>query len=494
MRNIPLHGQPKRKPHEARPGKPAAGPAPWSTSAPAPARSLVRRLLILLASLGVGLALAGAVIAALPTRYVAETRILQTDASDLQNAAANRSPGLADQVIGELHLDRDADFIKAPWQPPQAVLGAIAWAERQTGRKMLFLPDSAPQNAGDGSTLVDRFWDRIEIGHLGRSSRVLTVRAWSGDPQQAAAIANLLGRLVIGNGTLIAQALPPTESGYPPVETILIAGAAAGVLLGLAGIVLVDSKPRQFSRAEEIESASGLPVLAVVPQLDDGGAAIANVLRDPGSPYADSLRKLYEKLHSQRGAPAPKVIAISSALPGEGRSTLAASLGRLLASEGGRVLLIDCDWRHPELHTLFRLSNDTGLTSLLIDPHIALDDVIHTDALSGLDIITAGRRNRQAVHKLISEPMEKILATLATGYDLVLLDMPPVLAADESLLLSGLVDKLIFAVRWHHTLRSRATEGMDKILAARGDVLGVVFTRVDLPRYRKAELSLATTK
>ncbi len=276
--------------------------------------------------------------------------------------------------------------------------------------------------------------------------------------------------------------------------TILGAGAVAGVLVGLLAIVLVDSKPRQFSRAEEVESASGLPVLAVVPQIADGAAAIANVLRDPGSAYAESLRKLYGKLHSQRWTQAPKVIAISSAMPGEGRSTLAASLGRLLASEGGRVLLVDCDWRHPELHTLFRLSNDTGLTSLLLDPHIAIDDVIHTDALSGLDIITAGRRNRQAVHKLISDPMKQILATLATGYDLVLLDTPPVLAADESLLLSGLVDKLIFAVRWRHTLRSRATDAMDKILAARGDVLGVVFTRVDLPRYRKNELGPATTK
>jgi capsular exopolysaccharide synthesis family protein len=235
-------------------------------------------------------------------------------------------------------------------------------------------------------------------------------------------------------------------------------------------------------------------VLAVVPQIEDGGAALANVLRDPGSPYAESLRRLYDKLLSQRRSQAPKVVAISSALPGEGRSTLAASLGRLLASEGGRVLLVDCDWRHPELHSLFRLSNETGLTSLLLDPHIAIDDVIHTDALSGLDIITAGRRNRQAMHKLISEPMKKILATLASGYDLVLLDMPPVLAADEALLLSGLVDKLLFAVRWRHTLRSRATDAMDKILAARGDVLGVVFTRVDLPRYRKHNLSLSTTK
>ncbi len=502
MRHIPLHAQPDRKAPGSQAGKRSAGAprempqgphqgAPWSAQGPVPTSGTFgRRLLVLGACLAIGLALAGGVIAALPSLYSAEARILLPPDSGDPQGAIERSPALAEQVIAELHLDHDPDFTKEPWQPPAALTGARDWIEEQTGWKMPFLTRAqAPQGS-----LVDRFWDHIEIIHRGRTSRVMEIRAWSGDPRQAADIANTLGRLGHGSGTLIAPALPPANSSYPPVLAILGGGAVGGILLGLLGIVLVDSKPRLFVRAEDVESASGLPVLAVVPQIADGGAAIASVLREPGSTYAESLRKLHEKLQSQRWTQAPKIIAISSAVPGEGRSTLAASLGRLLASEGGRVLLIDCDWRHPELHSLFRLSNETGLTSLLLDPHIALDDVIHTDALSGLDIITAGRRNRQAVHKLISEPMKKILATLATGYDLVLLDMPPVLAADESLLLSGLVDKVVFAVRWRHTQRSRATEAMDKILTARGDVLGVVLTRVDLPRYRKHQLSLNTTK
>ena len=447
-------------------------------------------MLALLICLAAGLVLAGGVIAVLPTLYVAETRILVPPDGTDAVAAINRSPALAEQVIAELHLDHDADLTQEPWHPPAALDPARAWIETHTGWK-LPLPSSAPAPQG---SLVDRFWDQVEIIHRGRSSRMVEIRVSASDPRQAAAIANSLGRLALSTGTIITPALPPGGAAYPPVSAILMAGAAAGVLFGLAGIVLFDSKPRRFDRTEELESASGLPVLAVVPELEDGGGAIANVLRDPGSPFADSLRRLYGKLHSQRWNQAPKVIAVSSAMPGEGRSTLAAALGRLLASEGGRVLLVDCDWRHPELHTLFRLNNETGLTSLLLDPHIALDDVIHTDALSGLDIITAGRRNRQAVHKLISEPMRKILSALGAGYDLVLLDMPPVLAADETLLLSGLVDKLIFTVRWRHTPRGKATDAMDKILAARGDVLGVVLTRVDLQRYEKDKLSLNTAK
>lgn len=479
MRNIPLNASQRRTAHEKRATKNPAGAA-WSAQGAAPAKpSYGRKMLVLLACLAGGLMLAGVVLMALPTLYVAQTSILLPEADSMQNELGSRSPSQAEQVIAELHLDRDPEFSKPDWEPPAPLKDAQAWIERQTGWK---IPALARASHGD---LTDRFWDHIEIDRRGRSSRVVEVRASSGDPQQAAAIANSLARLRQGAGTIIAPALPPAEPASPPAAIILVIGAVAGTLVGLLGIIIADAKPRQFSRADEVESASGLPVIAAVPQLDDGETAIAHVLRDPISPYAESLRKLYEKLHSERWSQTPKVIAISSALPGEGRSTLAASLGRLLASEGGRVLLVDCDWRHPELHSLFRLNNETGLTSLLVDPHIAIDDVIHTDALSGLDIITAGRRNKQALHKLISEPMKKVLATLGTGYDLVLLDMPPVLAADEALLLSGIVDKLIFAVRWRHTLRRRATEAMDKILAARGDVVGVVFTRVDLGRYRK---------
>jgi capsular exopolysaccharide synthesis family protein len=440
---------------------------------------IARRLGLLAGFSAAGVLLAGALLSTMPVLYEAESRVLLSEAVDPQNEVIARSPRLALQLVLALHLDRDADFNPPSWPLPLAVLQARSWAETITGWHFAALSSGKPID------LAARFWQRVDVDYLGRSSRVMEIHARSNDPQVAASMANSLARATQG-GTLIAPAAPPTASSSPPSLMILLAGGALGLAFGAIGLALFTVNPRQFTRAEDVETVSGLPVIAVVPELEDGDGALAHVLRDPGSSYAISLRKLYEKLHSERWTEAPKVIAISSALPGEGRSTLAASLGRLLASEGGRVLLVDCDWRQPRLHKMFRLGNETGLTALLVDPHVALDDVIHTDALSGLDIITAGRRNRAAVHKLISEPMRKILTSLASGYDLVLLDMPPVLAADETLLLSCLVDKLIFAIRWRHTLQKKAIDAMEKILAARGDLVGVVFTRVDLDRYRKS--------
>jgi len=477
---------PRRVARDQRSAKSQIGTS-WAARRPVPSRPLGWRFILLFGCIAAGLLLAGALLTILPTLYEAESRVLLSDAADPQNEVIRRSPEIALKVVFDLHLDRDPDFNSPAWQPPVELLQVRSWIEDRTG---LELP---PLTSGKHTDLAARFWERVDVEYLGRSSRVLEIHARSNEPQMAASMANALARSTQG-GTLIAPAAAPASPSSPPSMTILAVGGALGLGFGLIGLTLFGIDPRQFSRAEDVETASGLPVIAAVPELDDAAGALGQVLRDPGSPYAESLRKLYRKLHSERWTQAPKVIAISSALPGEGRSTLAASLGRLLASEGGRILLVDCDWRHPELHKMFRLANDTGLTSLLVDPHIALDDVIHTDALSGLDIITSGRRNRAAVHKLISEPMRRVLASLAAGYDLVLLDMPPVLAAEETLLLSCIVDKLIFAIRWRHTLQRRATDAMEKILGARGDVVGVVFTRVDLERYRRSQVSLATTK
>ena len=107
------------------------------------------------------------------------------------------------------------------------------------------------------------------------------------------------------------------------------------------------------------------------------------VLRQPTSAYSEALRRLHIGVELSEAVASPKTILFSSATPSEGKSVMVASLGRLLASNGKRVLLIDCDWRSPRLHQIFRCGNRDGLASLLIDKDVQLDQAIHHDALSG---------------------------------------------------------------------------------------------------------------
>lgn len=270
----------------------------------------------------------------------------------------------------------------------------------------------------------------------------------------------------------------PGLADAPPDLLMLMTGGMFGGLAGLALFAgLRPRSARRFQREEEIEAATDLPVLARLPELA-GGDALDAPLRNLSSAYANGLRALHAKLRATSPPDTPLTVAIASAEAGEGRSTLAAGLGRLLASEGHRVLLIDCDWRHPDQHHLFRVPHDGGLTRLLENRSHLLDEVIHTDPLSGLDFVTTGRDGRLGARMLLSDPMQQTLAACTRYYELVILDLPPVLAAGEVLLLSRLVDRILFVVRWNHITRSRAMAALTRLRKARGRVAGIALTRV----------------
>jgi len=413
-------------------------------------------------------AVAFALISLQPPRYGAEARLLTSSSTP----PALETGDTARKVMAELRIAGQPGFElipPAPWWKNYWVETADVWIAEHTGLSPLsWLPPPDP-------AIEARFWSHVTLRQHGK---VLIIRVTTGDPVQAADIANALSRRSPPGASLLSPAAAPASPDLPLPPDLLVWVAAAGILAGAIAAWSIGNGQRGFDRAAELEAAAGIPVTARIPKLEDGRAAIVHVLREPASDYTEALRRLPAALQPE-GRPAPHAIGIASALPGEGRSTLAASLGRLLAGEGRRVLLIDCDWRHPDLHNLFRLNNDTGLTALLVDKRVAFDDIIQTDALSGLDIITAGRRNKKAFRVLLSERMRGLLAELADSYDLILLDMPPVLAADEVLLLSRLVDRVLFLVRWSHTRRQQALAAIERILGTEGEIGGIALTRID---------------
>ena len=433
------------------------------------ARKRLGRLLLTLALwVGVGLALANAAAALLPPRYTAEARILLPPAAlNSDPLALIETPPVAKAVIADLSLADHPDSLPQEWWRPEPLAPALRWVDRN-----LFKLPAAP------ASLEDRLWRNVELTRFGPASRVLEIAVTLSDPALAAAAANAIVKYQMTGGAPLSAALMPGQPSFPPRTLMLGAGALIGLCFGL--LRRNSGGAKNFRRADDIELDTGLPVLAQIPRLADGKTALAHVLREPMSPYTESLRRFYSRLQSSDWSEIPKTVAISSAMPGEGRSVLAASLGRLLAGDGRRVLLVDCDWRHPDLHRLFRLSNDLGLTNLLVDKRVALDALIQTDALSGLDIITSGRRSKTAQRAMLSPKMREVLDALAENYDLVLLDFPPVQSTQDALLLSRQVDRVVQIVRWRHTKRRTALDSIEQILSADGQVTGIVFTQTDL--------------
>ncbi len=287
------------------------------------------------------------------------------------------------------------------------------------------------------------------------------------------------------NAKLVSPAAPAEAPSYPPKSLITMLGVAGGLMVGAAIALMREKGDHTFRRAEQIEAITGLPVIAMVPQLGRRTPPAMQPLRQPTSAYSEALRRLHIGVELSELAVVPRTILFSSATPSEGKSVMVASLGRLLASNGKRVLLIDCDWRNPSLHQIFHCSNREGLVSLLTDKPANLDEVIHHDVMSGLDVMPAGQWSPRSAHLLSSDRMHQLLNAVAEHYEFVLIDTSPALVTADVLALARHVEKVVFVVRWGHTRQESALEALRQIIDAQGDVAGVVLSRVVSKQYRQ---------
>jgi len=284
---------------------------------------------------------------------------------------------------------------------------------------------------------------------------------------------------------MISSAAPPEHASFPPRTLMVLLGTFGGLIAGCGLAFLRDGSDMTFRRGEQIEEALGVPVVAMVPTLKGELPPVVHVLRKPISPFSDALRKIYIGLQLSDSRQSPKTVLFSSATPAEGKSSTAAALSRLLAQNGKRVLLIDCDWRSPTLDQLFRCPNKDGLAALLTQEDVRLSDTIYVDPLSGLNVLVAGKWNPATMHVLTSERMRFLLHNFAKNYDLVILDGAPVHVGSEVLALSQMVDKVLFFVRWGHTRRDTVRDALRQIADAQSDLAGVVLSRVDPQGYRE---------
>jgi polysaccharide biosynthesis transport protein len=291
--------------------------------------------------------------------------------------------------------------------------------------------------------------------------------------------------ILTANAKLVSPASPAQAPTYPPKALLALLGVAGGMMVGVTIALLREGGDHTFRRADQIEALTGLPVMAMVPQVAGRQQPAMQVLRQPTSAYSEALRRLHIGVELSETANSPKTILISSATPAEGKSVMVASLGRLLASNGKRVLLIDCDWRSPRLHQIFRCSNRDGLASLLVDKASDLENTIHHDALSGVDVMPSGPWSPRSAHLLSSDRMRHLLEALEQHYEFIILDTPPALVTADVLALSRLVEKVVFVVRWGHTRQEAVLEALKQIVDAQGDVAGVVMSRVVSKQYRQ---------
>jgi len=203
----------------------------------------------------------------------------------------------------------------------------------------------------------------------------------------------------------------------------------------------------------------------------------------PRSPLSESFRMLQANLRFLQVDRPLQAIAVASSVPGEGKSTLAANLGLALAEVGYRALLVDADLRKPGQHGIWEYANAVGLSNLLVG-ETTLEQACHPVA-EGLDLLTSGPVPPNPVALLDSQRMVTLLQQWRQAYDYVVLDVPPMQAATDAIILGKLTDGTLMVVRPGVAERDAVEASRDMLERLQQPVLGMVVNGVN-PRNERS--------
>jgi succinoglycan biosynthesis transport protein ExoP len=284
----------------------------------------------------------------------------------------------------------------------------------------------------------------------------------------------------------ISTAAVPTVPRYPRTRPLLALGTIFGGLIGVAGAFLYELLDQRLRSVGQVEGATGLRVLGLLPSLR--GRAWArpeeHVLRRPRSMFNEALRTTWTALSLSDGRPTGKVVVITSSVPDEGKTAFGLALARSLAIDGRRILLIDGDLRRPGVARAFGATEEGRLGDLLAG-RAELQDAIQTDRLSGAHYIAAEGSNSHPQDLLASRNWAPILSQARALYDVVLVDTPPILVAPDAALVAQCADRCLFFIRWGSTSREHVASALNRLALYKIRISGVVMSHVNMRRHAR---------
>lgn len=286
---------------------------------------------------------------------------------------------------------------------------------------------------------------------------------------------------------VVSPAKIPTGPSYPKPSLNLALGLVLAFGAGVAAIVLAEILMAGLFTEDEVERRLGLPYLGAVPTLsttvDDvktlkGMTPADYLLAKPLSSFAESLRKLRASiLFSKVGEPV-KVIAVTSSLPGEGKTTTTFSLARTLATSGAKVVVVDCDLRQGAISQFLKEPASIGLLEVL-NGVAPLEQAVINDE-SGAHILPLAKSAYTPRDVLGSSAMHKLLQDLRDRYEIVLLDTAPLLAIADTRILAPHADAVVMLVRWKRTPVKAVQSALALLQGTRAFIAGVALTQMDL--------------
>jgi polysaccharide biosynthesis transport protein len=315
---------------------------------------------------------------------------------------------------------------------------------------------------------------------------------------------SVAGELPSSNVTIVDRAEIPRVPAKPNKRLTLMLGAFVGLFGGLGLALLLEHLDNTLNTQEEAESFLWLPCLSVVPDVFTLPRSLAH---PPSSPVRKLVQgdvklclptrnlapndqrhlmisEVYHKLRMDillaRSDEPPKTLLFTSSAAGEGKTITATNTAITFARMGSRVLLLDADLRHPSCLSALRMTEgDVGLSDYLANL-VGLDQVIKATPIANLSVVGAGSLPPSPTELLGSKKMAETLGYLKQRYDYIFIDSPPVIHLSDAVVLSTIVDGLIFVVQGQLTPKPIVKEALAQLGDRHSKILGLVLNRVDM--------------
>ncbi|KPJ54334.1 hypothetical protein AMJ39_00920 [candidate division TA06 bacterium DG_24] len=296
----------------------------------------------------------------------------------------------------------------------------------------------------------------------------------------------------IGNVRIIDEAARPTAPIRPRTRLNLILAALMGGVLGLGAAFVLEHLDVSVKSMAEVDRYLKLPILGSIPEIerqrrdgneDRGSLTVGGmderfiVHQGSKSPVSEAYRSLRTSLQFVNLDAPPRSLLVTSALPREGKSTIATNLGVAIAISGRKVILVESDLRRPVLHETFGVEKIPGITDVLLG-EVDVSTAARPTGVENLYVLTSGSIPPNPSELLGSEKMRQLLEKLKQEFDAVILDSPPVLAVTDAVVLGSEVDSVILVVELGRTPRDAALRARQILQGARGNVCGVVVNMV----------------
>ena len=283
--------------------------------------------------------------------------------------------------------------------------------------------------------------------------------------------------MLVSDLKFVEPAMTPNRHSSPKLLVNLVLGLMLGVGFGVGLVFLFEYVDDTIKSPDDLRGVWALPRLGIIPREKSESQSILE--RPATDPLTESYRTIRNSLVFASVDTPVQLLAVTSAVPGEGKSTVASNLAMSFAREGRRTLLVDCDLRRPTQHRLFgTVSNHIGITDVLSGAAEASDAVQDTP-VDGLSLLSSGQTPDDPGRLIESLRLRQLLLDLRKTYDVVVVDTPPVLVVNDALVIARAVDAMAVVIESGKTSRKLVGDLRAQCEGASIEPIGFIVNKMD---------------